>query len=92
MIKEVISPQEERENEDITVPNNDDEIIAQVHHERALEWGDIIEVESEDEEDEEVSPAITTPDALKMCKTIEGFCLGTGVGSALDVAQVLHHF
>jgi hypothetical protein len=74
------------------VPNNDDKIIAQVYHERALEQGDIIEVESEDEEDEEVSPAITTPDALEMCKMIKGFCLKTGVDSALDVSQVLHHF
>ena len=47
-IEEVISPTEERENENITVPNDDDQIIAPVHHERAVEQGDIIEVESED--------------------------------------------
>jgi hypothetical protein len=32
------------------------------------------------------------PDALEMCKMIEAFCLKTGVGSALDVSQVLRCF
>ena len=53
-IEELISPPEEHENEDNPQSLNDDEIVAQVHYEKALKQGEIIEVESEEEEEDDV--------------------------------------
>ena len=64
---------------------NDDEIVAQVHYEKALEQGEIVEIESEDEEDEDALPQVTTTKALEMC-------LESGTDSAMELSKVLHRF
>ena len=91
-IAELISPPEEQESEDNLQRLNDDEIVAQVHYERAVEQGEIIEIESEDEEDENAPPQVTTTKALEMCKMLSGFCLDTGADSAMELSRVLRHF
>jgi hypothetical protein len=53
-IEELISPLEEHENEDNPQSLNNDKIVAQVHYEKALEQGEIIEIESKEEEDDDV--------------------------------------
>ena len=93
-ISELINPPEERENGDNLQVLDDDEIVAQVHYEKALEQGEIqeVEVESEDEEDDDAPPQVTTIEALEMCRTLGSFCLGTGVGSAMELSRVLLRF
>ena len=53
-IEELISPPKEHENEDNPQSLNDNEIVAQVHYEKAFKQGEIIEVESEEEEEDDV--------------------------------------
>jgi hypothetical protein len=93
-IKELISPSEERENEDNPQCLNDDEIVAQVRYEKALERGEIVEInlESEDEEDEDTQPEVTTTKALEMCRILGSFCLDSGAGSAMELSTVLRRF
>jgi hypothetical protein len=57
-----------------------------------LEQGDIVEIESEDEEDEDAPPQITITEALEMCRILGSFCLDTGVGNAMELTRALHHF
>ena len=92
-IEELINPSEERENEDNPQCLTDEGIVAQVRHEKALEQGDIVEIESEDEE-EDVLPQVTstTTKALEMCKMLNSFCLESGIGSAMDLLRVLRRF
>jgi hypothetical protein len=44
----------EHENEDNPQSLNDDEIVAQVHYEKVLKQGEIIKVESAEEEEDDV--------------------------------------
>lgn len=90
-IEELINPPEERENESLQIFDSDDEIVHQVHYEKALEQGEIVEISSEDEEEDDASQVMTT-EALEMCKKLGSFCLDTGVGSASELSKVLHRF
>jgi hypothetical protein len=49
---------------------------------------------SEDEEDEDVLPQVTTTKALEMCRILGSFCLNTvtGAGSAMELSSVLFCF
>jgi hypothetical protein len=93
-IEELISPPEERENEDNLQSLNDDEIVAQVHYEKALEQGEIIEIDSEEEEEEDdnLLPQVTTAKALEMCQILSSFCLESGAGSAMELSRILRRF
>ena len=93
MIKELINPSEERENEDNSQILDDDAIVAQVHYEKALEQGEIIEIESEEEkeENEDTLPQVTITKALEMCRVLDSFCLDNGTGIAMELSRVLHH-
>jgi hypothetical protein len=91
-IEELISPPEERENEDNLQSLNDDEIVAQVHYEKALEQGEIIEIDSEEEEDDNLLPQVTTAKALEMCQILSSFCLESGAGSAMELSRILRRF
>ena len=51
-IAELISPPEEQESEDNLQGLNDNKIVAQVHYEKAVKQGEIVEIELEDKEDE----------------------------------------
>jgi hypothetical protein len=51
MVKELVNPVKEEENKDsLDGLTNDDEIVAQVHLEQALECGEVEEVELDDDE------------------------------------------
>jgi len=94
-IAELISPPKEwlGENEDSLLQElNDDKIVAQVHYKKALEQGEIVEIESEDEEDEDTPPQVTTTNTLEMCRILSTICLNTGASSALELSRVLHCF
>ena len=57
-----------------------------------MEQGEIIEIESENEEDEDMPPQVTTMEALEMCRILGSVCLNTGAGSAMDLSRALCHF
>jgi hypothetical protein len=71
---------------------NNDEIVAQVHYEKALEQGKIVEIKSEDEENKDMLPQVTTMKALEMCKILNNFCLESDVYRAMELSKVLHCF
>jgi hypothetical protein len=90
-IEELVNPVKEEENEDsLTSLTNDNEIVAQVHLEQALECREVEEVESDD--DEEDSERIKATEMLEIAKKLEDACLRTGVENALEMSRMLHHF
>ena len=94
-IKELISLPEEHKNEDNLQSLNDDEIVAQVHYEKALEQGKIIKIdleEEEEEEDDNLLPQVTIAKALEMCWILSSFCLESGAGNAMELSRILHCF
>ena len=93
-IEELISPPEECKNEDNLQSLNDNEIVAQVHYKKALEQGEIIKIDSEEEEkdnDNNLLPQVTTAKALEKCQILSSFCLKSGAGSAMELSRILRH-
>jgi hypothetical protein len=66
-------------------------IIDQVHCEEAIAVGEVIEVNS-DSEDEDEDQLLTGCEMSKLCAVLEKLCLGSGAKLALDVAQLLRRF
>ena len=89
-IEELINPPEERENESLQRFDSDNEIVAQVHYKKALEQGEIVEISSDEEEDD--APLVSTTEILDMCKTLGSLCLDTGAGSASELSRILRRF
>ena len=57
-----------------------------------MEQGEIIKIDSEEEEDDNLLPQVTTAKALEMCQKLSSFCLESGAGSAMELSRILHHF
>lgn len=95
-IEELVNPVEEQENQDSlngSTMMNDSDIIAQVRHEQALECGDVEEVVSEDDSEEDVAQdGLGTTEIIEICRQLENACLGTGVGNSLDLSINLRRF
>ncbi|KAJ7855256.1 hypothetical protein B0H14DRAFT_2579396 [Mycena olivaceomarginata] len=78
-IDDLLDPPEERYVDEGHQFTGDDDIVAYVRHEEAGVRGEIIEVEgSDDEEGEESSPEMGLVNVLKLCATLEKFCLTKG--------------
>jgi hypothetical protein len=87
----LVNPVKEEENEDsLTGLTNDDEIIAQVHLEQALECEEVEEVESDD--DEVDTEDVKATEMLEISKKLEDACLKTGIENALEMLRILCRF
>lgn len=95
-LENLVNPREEREigENEYGFEGSDDEIVAVVRHEIAVENGDIIEVESEDEgEVEEGNGDEPTHDeAMKICQKLEAFCIKSGAECSLELSRELRRF
>jgi hypothetical protein len=71
-----LEPAEEQEVGDCVFEGGDKEIVAAVGWEMAGKWGEVIEVESNEEED--IKPAISHTKTLALCQQLERACLQFG--------------
>ncbi|KAI6109416.1 hypothetical protein EDD16DRAFT_1522441 [Pisolithus croceorrhizus] len=90
-LDEILDPKEEQEigESQYQFEGGDAEIVAMVQHELAVKQGEIVEIQSDDE-DEEILVTPSTTDLIQMCKTLEVACVAAGdEDSTLDLARSL---
>ena len=92
-LDELLDPLEEKENLDTeaAVFEDDQAIIAEVHHLEAVGKGEIIEVDSDNDDslNDDGEPAITTSELIGICQKLEsGYISRAGVDATMDF---LHH-
>ncbi|KAI6110316.1 hypothetical protein EDD16DRAFT_1522324 [Pisolithus croceorrhizus] len=92
MIDEILDPKEEKEvgESQYMFEGGDAEVAAVVQHELALKQGEIVEVES-DAEDEQTPPKLDYPDLIHMCETIEAITSSVLWHSLLRGAEKCMH-
>lgn len=93
-LKEMLNPIEEKTIGFSTFQfeGGDEEIVERVKYDIAVEKGEIIEIES-DESDEEEEQGLTAFEISKMCQEMESLCLRHAPPDlSLDLAQHLRQF
>jgi hypothetical protein len=88
-LEDLLDPIEEKEVEDspYRFEGGDAEIVAEVHHQMAVEHGEIIEVDSEDEDGGEEEEEVSIGEMIRHCQQLEGLCIKYGaVESSLDLS------
>ncbi|KIO05783.1 hypothetical protein M404DRAFT_25076 [Pisolithus tinctorius Marx 270] len=93
-IDEVLDPKEEREigESQYAFEGRDTEIVVAVQHELAIKWGEVVELESDDK-DQQTPLKLDYADLINMCKTIKSACMqASDANSSLDLARLLCQF
>jgi hypothetical protein len=74
--------------------NDDSAIVAEVQHQMAVEWGDIMEVDSDDEELTQSRAApIPCSEIIQICKKLETICISeSNADTSLDLTRLLRKF
>ncbi|CAA7260467.1 unnamed protein product [Cyclocybe aegerita] len=71
---------------------DDDEIVARVRHEQAVARGEVIELDSEDEEDDD-HPRLSTREIMDLCTQLERACISENdPETSLDFLHGLRRF
>jgi hypothetical protein len=78
-MEEFLEPMEERISESdlmFELEGGDEEIVKRVQHQIAVDNGEVMEVDSESDSDNEVDsePKISTAEIMTMCQRLEGVC------------------
>ncbi|KAG2743487.1 hypothetical protein P692DRAFT_20745443 [Suillus brevipes Sb2] len=78
-IDELLDPAEERDKGEFSAFEGGDSSIADmVRHEIAVANGEVIEVDSDEDDNDEVDPSITRQDILNLCRQLEVGCMQYG--------------
>ncbi|KAG0694591.1 hypothetical protein DFH29DRAFT_959498 [Suillus ampliporus] len=91
---ELLDPAEERDKGEFSAFEGGDSSIADtVRHEIAVANGEVIEVDSDEDDDDEVDPSITRKDILDLCQQLEVGCMQYGDPQfSLDLSSQLRKF
>ena len=88
-IDEMLDPSVEKVNEG-TVNNDDDAIVAGIKHRRAITSGEIVGVESDDEDIGDDKPKLSTVELIGLCEQLEATCIARGnAESSFDIIHNL---
>jgi hypothetical protein len=66
--------------------------VAEVRREEAVKHGEVIEVDSEDETDDNEEGNLTSAEMMSLCQQLERASLTSSAECALDVATILRRF
>jgi hypothetical protein len=95
-LDDLLDPTEEQEIGDMPYwfEGGDAEIVAQVHHEQAIERGEVVEVDSDSEGDDDDDPPadLSTAEIIRMCEQLERVALGSGLDGALEFLRNSRRF
>jgi hypothetical protein len=94
-LEEMLNPLEENEVGESTYQfeHGDDEIIAKVNHEMAVQQGEIVEVESDKDDEAENGTPMGLGEMVRITEQMEGICISHGTKDmALDLARRLRQF
>ncbi|KAJ7798000.1 hypothetical protein B0H14DRAFT_3493064 [Mycena olivaceomarginata] len=76
--EDLVDPPEERDIGQLQFEfQNDAEIVAVVHHDQAVERGEVMEIDH-DSDDKDSAPDMVTTDLLQLCQKLEKVCLSKG--------------
>jgi hypothetical protein len=71
----------------------DTEIVAEVRHQMAVESGEVIEVDSDSEAEDEGEADVGKAEMIRLCQQLEGLCIKYGAtDSSLDLSRQLRRF
>jgi hypothetical protein len=89
-LEELLDPVEEEEIGES--PYSFDEIVKKVHHKQAVACGEIVEIGSdkESDDDEDKGQGLTIAEMIHMCKQLKSGCLESPAKSSLEMLQVSH--
>ncbi|KAH7929555.1 DDE-domain-containing protein [Leucogyrophana mollusca] len=94
-VDEILAPVEEKEVGDSVhrFEGGDTAIVAEAQRQLAVERGEVIEVDSDDEDDEDKAPVLSHADLTRICEQLEVACISYGDSeSSLDLSRHLRRF
>jgi hypothetical protein len=71
---------------------DEDIIVLHVTHEQRVAAGEVIDVDSDEEEEADPTPPLSDQEILEMCAKLEAVVLRTGVDCGLEFLGQLRHF
>src|SRR5882672_11288265 len=85
-LKDLLDPAEEKEvvESPYQFEGGDAEIVAEVHHQMAVDQCDIVDVDSEDEHEAEEEIEVSITGIIECCHKLKGLCLKYGEECSLD--------
>ncbi|KAG2359277.1 hypothetical protein BDR07DRAFT_1488389 [Suillus spraguei] len=93
-VDEILDPQEEKNIGEVTVYvyEDDDAIVAEIRRRQGIRSGELVEVESDDE-DEDDQPKVCVAELIPLCEKLEVACIArAGADSSLDLIHKLRAF
>jgi len=91
-IDEMLDPSVENINEG-TVYNDDDAIVAEIKHRQAIRSGEIVEVESDDEDTGDDKLKLSTMELIGLFEQLEAACIArVNADSSFDIIHKLRRF
>jgi hypothetical protein len=91
-VDEILNPQEEKNIGEVTVYEDDDAIVAEIRRQQGIRSGELVEVESDDE-DEDDQPKVCVAELIPLCEKLEAACIArAGADSSLDLIHKLRAF
>jgi hypothetical protein len=91
-VDEILNPQEEKNIGEVTVYEDDDAIVAEIWRRQGIRSGELVEVESDDE-DEDDQPKVCVAELILLCEKLEAACIvQAGADSSLDLIHKLCAF
>lgn len=96
-LEDLVNPVEEREVGDspYRFEGGDADIVAEVRREIAIQKGDIIELDADDDSDDDVGDVVSRGEVLKLCEMLEKSCLRYGNDStefSIDLPRQLRRY
>jgi hypothetical protein len=90
-LEQLVNPIEEQDvGESLYRFEGDDEIVALVRHEQAVECGEVVEIVSDEEgEEDQCNGDMGSADMIQSCERLKKACLSSVAGSSLEVLRVL---
>ena len=95
-LQDLVDPPEEKEvrqGPTMELNRSDEAIVAEVRHEMALAKGEVIEVETDDDDDNMPEPSISRAETMSMCQLLERAAKEHGdIEEVLVLSCLLHRF
>ncbi|KAG2365394.1 hypothetical protein BDR07DRAFT_1607528 [Suillus spraguei] len=73
-VDEILDPQEEKNVGEVTAYEDDNAIVAEIQHWQAIRSGELVEVESDDEDEDDL-PKVCAIELILLCEKLEAACI-----------------
>ncbi|KAG2352744.1 hypothetical protein BDR07DRAFT_1466105 [Suillus spraguei] len=91
-VDDILDPQEEKNVGEVTAYEDGDAIVAEIRRRQAIRSGELVEVESDDE-DEDDPPKVCAIELIPMCEKLEAACIArVGADSSLNLVHKFRAF